>query len=192
MARLRTFIAVELPGAVRARCVELQEELAGSADAVKWVEEENLHVTLLFLGDVGDRDVIDVCRAAAKACASRAPFPLVVEGTGAFPNARRPRTIWAGITTGAAELVALHDALEGPLLALGCYRREERRYSPHVTLGRVKGDRPDDRLAAALEAQSDWHGGEGEVAEVLVMSSQLTPQGPVYSVMSRAPLGVPG
>src|SRR5262245_51286773 len=189
MARLRTFLAVELPAGVRARCVELQEELAGPAGGVKWVEKENLHVTLLFLGDVSDRDVIDVCRAAAKACAGVAPFPVVVEGVGAFPNARRPRTIWAGITTGAEELVALHDALGAPLLALGCYRREERRYTPHVTLGRVKGDRPDDRLTAALEAQAEWRGGEGEVSEVLVMSSQLTPQGPVYSVMSRARLG---
>src|SRR5262245_13821417 len=189
MARLRTFLAVELPDAVRARCVDLQEALAPARGEVKWVEEENLHITLLFLGDVDDRDLVGVCRAATKACAALAPFPTAVEGVGAFPNARRPRTIWAGITDGAEELVELHDALEGPLLALGCYRREERRYTPHVTLGRVKGDASGGGLTAALQAQADWHGGEGEVTAVRVMSSQLTPQGPIYSVMSTARLG---
>jgi RNA 2',3'-cyclic 3'-phosphodiesterase len=87
------------------------------------------------------------------------------------------------------ELVALHDALEPPLLDLGCYRREERQYTPHITLGRVKSDRPDDRLALALAKQAGWRGGNMDVREVLVMSSELRPQGPEYTVLSRGKLG---
>jgi len=75
---------------------------------------------------------------------------------------------------------------EPPLLDLGCYRREERHYTPHITLGRVKSDRPADRLALALAKQAAWKGGETTVREVLVMSSELRPQGPVYTVLSRA------
>jgi 2'-5' RNA ligase len=190
MARLRTFIAVDLGKAVRDRCVALQEALArASAGAdVKWVEQENLHVTLLFLGEVDDRAVPALCQAVTGACAGRDGFALSVEGVGCFPNPRRPRTLWAGIGEGAAELVALHDALEPPLLALGCYRREERQYTPHVTLGRVRGDGGADRLAAELTRQAKWPGGATDVREVRVLSSELLPQGPVYTVLSRAPL----
>jgi 2'-5' RNA ligase len=189
MARLRTFIAVDLGKAIRDRCVALQESLARSGAECKWVEPENLHVTLLFLGEVVDRDVPALCEAVAEVCAKQAPFGASVESAGCFPNARRPRVVWVGVGAGAAELVALHDALEPPLLALGCYRREERQYTPHVTLGRVKGERsPADQLATALAKQAKWQGGTTEVRELLVLSSELTPQGPVYTVLSRAKL----
>jgi 2'-5' RNA ligase len=188
MARLRTFIAVDLGKSIRDRLVSLQERLAQSGAPVKWVEVENLHVTLLFLGEVEDRDVPAVCRAAADVCREHTPFPLTVEAAGSFPNARRPRVLWAGIGEGTQELCALHDALETPLLELGCYRREERRYTPHITLGRVKSDRPTEKLAAALAKQAGWRGGEIAVQEIQVMSSELKPQGPVYAVLSRARL----
>jgi 2'-5' RNA ligase len=188
MARLRTFIAVDLGKAIRDRCVALQENLARSGAEVKWVEPENLHVTLLFLGEVNDREVPAMCTAVAEVCTQHAPFPMTVETVGCFPNPRRPRVVWVGTGEGAAELTALHDALEGLLLALGCYRREERQYTPHVTLGRVKSDHPTDKLAAGLAKYAKWQGGQIAVREILVLSSELTPQGPVYTVLSRAKL----
>jgi 2'-5' RNA ligase len=189
MARLRTFLAVDLGKAIRDRCVALQETLLRGGADVKWVEPDNLHVTLLFLGEVEDRDVAALCRAVADVCGRYAPFRASIEAVGCFPNPRRPRVVWVGVGEGAAELVALHDDLEGPLMDLGCYRREERRYTPHVTLGRVRGDRPAAGLAAALARQANWQGGVTEVREVRVLSSELTPQGPVYTLLSRAPLG---
>jgi 2'-5' RNA ligase len=189
MARHRTFIAVGVDKAVRDKALALQQALARSGAEVKWVEPENMHVTLLFLGEVDERDLPDVCRVVADAAARHAPFPMAVGGAGAFPNARRPRTLWVGVGEGARELAALHDDLEGPLLDLGCYRREERQYTPHLTLGRVKGDHPGgDQLAAALAKHAAWQCGEVPVREVLVMSSELHPEGPVYTVMSRAKL----
>jgi 2'-5' RNA ligase len=68
------------------------------------------------------------------------------------------------------------------------FRREERKYSPHITLGRVKSDRPTESLASALTQQAGWEGGEIQVEELLVMSSKLTPQGPEYTVLSRGKL----
>lgn len=192
MKRLRTFIALELPKHVRDKAVVLQESLARAGGEVKWVEPENLHVTLLFLGEVGDRDVPAVCRAVADGCAARGPFAIAVEKVGCFPSARRPRVVWVGVGEGAGEVVALHDALEEVLLELGCYRREARQYTPHVTLGRVKREEgPADALGSALARKADWQGGAVDVREVLVMSSELTPQGPVYAVLSRAKLGGP-
>lgn len=191
MARLRTFIAVEVGKILRERCVALQETLARAGADVKWVEEPNLHVTLLFLGEVEDRDVAALCRAVANICAEREVFPLSLETVGCFPNARRPRVVWAGVGVGSVELIALHDALEPPLLELGCYRREERAYTPHLTLGRVKSDRSPTALTAALSKQANWRGGETQVREIQVLSSELKPQGPVYTVLSRAKLRGP-
>src|SRR5262245_58439263 len=192
MARLRTFIAVDLEPAVHSRVVSLRETLARTGADVKWVEPDNLHVTLLFLGEVEDRAVNEVCQAVTGCCAERTGFPMTVGKVGAFPNLRRPRTLWVGVGEGTQEMVALHDALEKVLLKLGCYRREERAYTPHITLGRIRSDRVDDRLVQALTKQADWDGGQMWVREVRVMNSQLTPKGPVYSVMSRAKLGGEG
>jgi 2'-5' RNA ligase len=189
MARIRTFIAVGLDKSVRDRVLALQEALAGSDADVKWVEPANLHVTLLFLGEVDDRDLVSVCRVVAECSGRLLPFTMNVQGAGCFPNRRRPRTLWVGIGAGTQELVVLHDALEPPLLALGCYRREERQYTPHVTLGRMKGEQPGDDLAGALAKHAGWRCGEMPVREVLVMSSELAPQGPVYTVMGRGKLG---
>jgi 2'-5' RNA ligase len=191
MARIRTFIAVGIDKTIRDHAVTLQETLGRSGADVKWVEPENLHVTLLFLGEVDDRELPAVCRVVADVAAGLAPFEMSVEGAGAFPNARRPKTLWVGVGEGLEELVTLHDALEPPLLDLGCYRREERQYTPHLTLGRVKGEAGTDQLATALARRTDWQGGRVRVREVLVMSSDFSvrPEGPTYTVLGRGKLG---
>jgi 2'-5' RNA ligase len=191
MARIRTFLAIDLGKAIRDRCVALQEVLANSGAEVKWVEPENIHVTLLFLGEVNERDIHDICLACTDCCKEADAFRMNVERVGCFPNPRRPRVVWAGVGEGTQELVRLHDALERPLLELGCYRREDRPYTPHITLGRVKADQPGDCLATAIIRQADWQGGSIDVREVHVLSSQLTPSGPVYAVLSRAKLRQP-
>jgi RNA 2',3'-cyclic 3'-phosphodiesterase len=146
-------------------------------------------VTLLFLGEVDEREVLSVCRVVSEQTEKQPAFTMSIEKVGCFPNPRRPRILWIGVGAGAQELCALHDGLEPALQELGCYRREERKYSPHITLGRVRGERPPDRLAPALARQAAWRGGEIEVREVLVMSSELTPKGPIYTILSRAKLG---
>jgi 2'-5' RNA ligase len=189
MSRIRTFIGVDVGKAIRGRIVALQENLARAGSDVKWVEPDNLHVTLLFLGEVDEREITAVCRAIAAAAAKQPPFTMSVEKAGCFPTPRRPRVIWVGVGEGSEALGALHAALEPPLMELGCYRREERRYTPHITMGRVKTDRSSETLPAALTKQESWIGGAIEVKEVLVMSSELTSKGPVYAVLSRCPLG---
>jgi 2'-5' RNA ligase len=188
MARLRTFVAVDPGKAIRQQMIALQEALARTGAEVKWVEPDNLHLTLLFLGEVDDREVPRVCRIVQEGCARQPPFPLSIEGVGCFPNPRRPRIVWVGVGEGTQPLVFLHDALEIPLQELG-YRREERRYTPHLTLGRVKGERDTQGLAQTLARRVDWKGGETVAREVLVMSSELRPAGPSYTVLSRCRLG---
>jgi len=188
MARLRTFIGIDPGKAIRDRLVALQDTLARAGVEVKWVEPENLHVTLLFLGEVNDVDVPAVCQAVADGVKDHAAFSMAIETTGCFPNPRRPRILWAGVGQGTKEVCAVHDAIERRLLELGCYRREERKFTPHITLGRIRGERPADKLAAALAKQAAWKGGETTIREIQVLSSELTSEGPVYTVLSRAKL----
>jgi 2'-5' RNA ligase len=188
MARVRTFLGIDLGAKTRDQLVSLQQDLATVASDVKWVESENLHLTLLFLGEVEQREVLDICRATQKAIEELQAFSMSVEGAGCFPNPRRPRTLWMGIGAGSEQVCAVHDAIEAPLLDMGSYRRETRAYVPHVTLGRVRGDRPNDELAKALVNHKTWSAGEVAVGEVQVMSSELTPEGPIYTILGRAKL----
>ena len=189
MARLRTFIALDLGKAIRDRLVSLQENLGKITTGVKWVEPQNLHITLLFLGEVEDREIPALCRAVEEVTHAFQAFALTVEGTGCFPNPRRPHTLWVGVGSGVQEAVALHDALEPPLLALGCYRREDRKYTPHVTLGRIRSHEAPAGFAQALAKYQAWKAGDTSARELHVMSSELTSDGPVYTVLSRAKLG---
>lgn len=189
MARIRTFLAIDVGAAIRDQLIALQEDLATIAAEVKWVEPENLHLTLLFLGEVPQRETIDICRAAQKAVRAMPAFEMSIEGVGCFPNPRRPRTLWVGVGRGADEVCAVHDAIEAPLLDLGNYRRETRAYTPHVTLGRVKSEEEtNEALAKAITQHQKWSAGELIVNEVCVMRSELASDGPTYTVMGRAKL----
>ena len=188
MPRVRTFIAIDPGEGVRERLVALQESLRRSVAEVKWVEPDNLHVTLLFLGEVDQRALMPVCRAVEETAQRHAAFEMSVVGTGCFPNARRPRVVWIGVGQGGRETCALHDALEEPLSQLGCYRREERAFAPHITLGRIRGTIAGDRLVEALAKKQTYLAGEATIGEVLIMSSELSSRGPRYTVMSRARL----
>jgi 2'-5' RNA ligase len=188
MARTRTFIGIDIGDGIRAAAVALQKDLGRCGAEVKWVTPESMHVTLLFLGEVDDRALHAVCKVVSESAASEPPFALRVSGVGAFPTPRRPKVLWAGITDGAQSLQRLNAALEEKMLDLGCYRKEERGYTPHLTLGRVKGDADGFALTAELPKRLAWDGGRAAVDEVLVYSSEMDRDGPVYRVIGRAPL----
>jgi 2'-5' RNA ligase len=191
MPRTRTFIAIDVSSDIRAAAVALQQSLAKSAVDVNWAAAESMHVTLLFLGEVDDRELHAVCRAVKDVAATELAFPLRVSGVGAFPTLRRPKILWAGITEGAVQLKRLYDKLEGKLFELGCYRKEERGYTPHLTLGRVKGDAESFALARDLPKHRDWEGGRTMVDEIHVFSSVREREGPVYTVIGRGELAGP-
>ena len=190
MARIRTFIAVDVGEAIRAEGAALQQQLGRAlGDGIKWTGTESMHITLLFLGEVDDLEVLRVCRAVAEAVKDVDPFRLEVKGVGAFPTLRRPKIVWGAVTDGVEALKHLHDLIETPLLEMGTYRSEERAYTPHLTLGRIAHEDRAGNWSGALGKLSGWHAGETQVREVLVMRSEPSREGPVYSVLSRAKLG---
>lgn len=193
MARIRTFIGVNIGEQIRANAVALQQRLTRVDPGVRWATPESMHVTLLFLGEVDEREIVPVCRAVESVAGREPPFTLRVSGVGAFPTPRRPKIVWAGITDGATELQRLYELLEEKLLDMGCYRKEERGYTPHLTLGRVKAEHGGHVLAAELPKLLAWDGGRTTVSEVRVFSSELRREGPEYTVLGRGALkGKPG
>jgi 2'-5' RNA ligase len=193
MPRTRTFIGIDIGEGIRDKAVALQESLARTGAEVKWASADSLHITLLFLGEVDDRELHAICRAVKQVTAHEPPFTLHMSGVGAFPNLRHPKILWAGITDGADALRRLYDDLETKMLDLGGYRKEERGYTPHLTLGRVKAERDSITLAPELaKRQTSWDGGKTTVDEVLVFSSVLERDGPVYTILGRGELtGLP-
>ncbi len=184
MSRVRTFIAVDIGDALRQRTALLQQKLARLSADVKWVEESNMHITLLFLGEVNELDLVPICRILKEQTKGFPAFTLEIGGLGAFPTPRRPKILWTGVKEGADELKRLHQVLEQPLLELGCYRREDRAYSPHLTLGRLTEE--DEAWGPIIAKHADWDGGSVQIDKILVMSSELRRSGPVYTVVANA------
>ena len=172
---------------VRSRAGQLTARLQGTDAKVTWVKPPTMHLTLKFLGEVDLKEIPAVCDAVSRAVADIAPFELDARGAGAFPSVARPRTIWLGIGRGEDELVVLHDAVEQALGSLG-FRRENRRFRPHLTIGRVRGDRDVRALGQLVAQHAEFVGGVASVDEVIVFSSELEADGPVHEPLSVAPL----
>jgi 2'-5' RNA ligase len=188
MARIRTFIAVEISREIRLNCELLQRQLADANLPAKWTTAADLHVTLHFLGEIHERETAGVCNVLTRVAKKHHAFPLTVGGLGAFPNVRRPKTLWAGLSAGIEELTAIHEALRDPLGDLGVYRHEDRRYTPHLTLGRVKADEESDAAAIEIAKYRDWVGGTTMVEEILLFRSDNSKTGPEYSLLGRGVL----
>ncbi|HVX13902.1 MAG TPA: RNA 2',3'-cyclic phosphodiesterase [Pirellulales bacterium] len=184
---LRTFIAVEVSSEVRGRARQLIGRLQETGAKVTWVKPEALHLTLKFLGDVDLIDVPSVCQAVQEAVADLPPFEFQVHGAGAFPSVARPRTIWLGVGAGDEELVGLHGAVERAVSGLG-FRHENRRFRPHLTLGRVRGDRELGELGRLITANAEFTGGVTSIDDVVVFSSELESDGPIHEPLAIAPL----
>ena len=134
--KIRTFVAVPASPEICRGALKLMGALRTAAGDVKWVEAENLHWTLQFLGEVDELETPAVCDAVAAAAGDLEPFELAARGAGAFPSSDRPRTLWLGAGSGFNEMVALQKAVQRKLGKLG-FRGEARRYVPHLTLGRA-------------------------------------------------------
>jgi len=183
---LRTFIAIDIPEPQKERIASLQDRLRRLGGRIGWTRPEGIHLTLKFLGDVEEERVPLVAEAVARAASSTAPFEIEIAGAGAFPNLRRPRVLWVGITEPTGRLKGLARAIEQELVPLG-FPPEGRDFSPHLTLGRVKDPRDVEPVVRALQ-QANFAGGTFVAREVRVMKSDLKPTGAEYTALHRIPL----
>jgi 2'-5' RNA ligase len=191
VAARRLFVALEPPEPVRRRLAVLADELrrgAGRAgDDVRWVPPENVHLTLQFLGAVPEERVAAVEAALRDAAAGARPLSLSLHGAGGFPNARRPRILWAGLEGDVAPLADLVRELGLRLGRLG-FPPEERPFSPHLTLGRARDGHGAPGLAGALARAARIEPTPWRATELVLFESHLSPKGPRYEAVARAPL----
>ena len=186
---MRCFVALALPPAVRKLLVQVQEALRRADAHVKWVEEENLHLSLKFLGDL-DGDAVARLKGILSVEALRWPrMALTYEGVGTFPDRGVPRVVWAGCTGDLETLAGLAGAIERSAEQVGV-PRERHPFVAHLTLGRVKSDRNAKRLLSAIENQRRVPLGTDDAREFVLYQSTLTDKGPLYEALATFPLKI--
>ncbi len=183
--QVRTFIAVELEQPQRAALGKVQETLKRERAGryVRWVAPEGIHLTLKFLGGVDASRMAELQAALTDACRGIPPFELKISGIGAFPNTRRPRVVWVGLEGDTAIAAQLAGRIEAECSKLA-FPREERPFSPHLTIGRIKRDASpsDQQFVGEMVAQAQvGELGEIKARQVSIMKSDLRPTGSIYT-----------
>ncbi|NLG72551.1 MAG: RNA 2',3'-cyclic phosphodiesterase [Chloroflexi bacterium] len=187
MGVIRAFIAISISPEILHRLQGVTQQLKDRLEdvPVRWVPVENMHLTLKFLGDVSEANVERIKEILEKVGRNCSPFEISVGELGAFPSLRRPRVIWAGVKA-PPELKALQRSIDTETARLG-YAREEREFSPHLTLGRAsRNATPADshRIGEVLASVKVGFLGVTRVDAVNLYRSDLRPQGSVYTCLA--------
>jgi RNA 2',3'-cyclic 3'-phosphodiesterase len=186
MDDIRSFIAIEIPLSLKSRMEEVQRNLRHTDADVKWVRPEAIHLTLKFLGSIRQEDVERISHALAPVVAQVESFEVRVQGMGCFPNPRNPRVVWLGVDRGKEALASLQRAIEQKMAELS-FPPEDRPFSPHLTMGRVRSPRGRVGLSQALEKHQGVEIGTFRAQGVILFRSELRPSGAVYTKLSEFP-----
>ena len=187
---IRSFIAIELPDDLRKKIGELEAKLTSrNQNYVRWVKPESIHLTLNFLGDVQAEKVPEIVKAMEVAAEGIPPFVLRVQDTGVFPNVRRARVAWVGLSGDVDKLVRLQKNLEIILEPLG-FTPEGRDFTPHLTLARINDAASQDERQkfGELVLGTKFEGGVINVDGVSLMRSQLERTGAIYTQLALVKL----
>lgn len=178
---IRAFIAIDIddPNVLK-NIVSLRDALVATGADLKPVEEENLHITIRFLGNIPITMVDDIYNIM-KGIKFK-PFKIHVKGIGCFPNIFRPRVIWVGVEEGYEELKRIHDEIEKGLKALG-FKPEREEFVAHITVARVRSGRKREALIKIIENFKEFDAGEMVVQCIRLKQSILTPKGPIYKTL---------
>lgn len=194
MSLLRAFIAIELPAhvcdAIQKQTARLRQSLGD--DLIRWVPTRNMHLTLKFLGDTSTSYLDFLKQLLAREADSHPQFDLQLGGLGSFPTRRNPRLLWIGIHA-PADLASLQRNIEMGASRLG-YEQEERPFSPHLTIGRVRQNTSpldSQKVRAALETIQLGNIPIARVDSIHLFKSDLQPGGSIYTKLFSAPLSKP-
>ncbi len=178
---MRAFIAIDVSDEVRENLLRAQERFGKSAK-IKFVERENFHVTLKFLGEIDEATAEEVKKALAEIARKHRKHKVRVKGIGVFPSPSYVRVIWAGIENDEG-IRAIANDVEREMRRLGF--KKDKDFVAHITIGRVKFVRDKIELARALRDLANEDFGEFEVEAIELKKSTLTPKGPIYETVAR-------
>ena len=182
--KIRTFIAIELSEEIHKELGTLIEQLRPIPGKINWVEPENVHLTLKFLGDITPEQIEQIKTVMNKAKPDFAPFVLSLAALGAFPKLNYPRVIWVGIKKGSAESIKLANIFEEALAKIG-FPKEKRAFHPHLTLGRIKLIEDRQAYRKIMEKIPQVPSVETQVEEITLFQSRLTPKGSIYTAIHK-------
>ena len=188
MEKIRSFIAVNLNPEIKEYLTSLQAILYIPETKIKWVEKNNLHLTMKFLGYISSEQM-ELIKLILKEITSRySPFIIKLSSNmGIFPTYQMPRIIWVGIKEGISELKGLYNYLEDNLFNKG-FPREDKDFSGHITIGRVKFIKDKTNFIQIVKRISVNNLLSQEVGSIDLMESKLTPNGPIYNIITKFPL----
>jgi 2'-5' RNA ligase len=178
---VRSFVAVDLDDPeIKNRITKAQQDIEHTGASLKIVHPDLMHLTLRFLGEIPEGTVQKVIGAMDELRFS--PFEIEFYGVGVFPNIRRISVVWIGITKGQERLSEIFEQLEPKLRRIGL-QPDNRGFSPHLTIARVRSGLNKEALAKSVENMRDIEFGKMQVKTVLLKKSTLTPRGPIYSAL---------
>jgi 2'-5' RNA ligase len=181
---MRLFIAIELPEEIKRGLAEVQQRLRDGGARASWTRPEGIHLTLKFLGEVEAGKTSTIMQALETAVPGTGLLRLSVEGVSAFPNRKAPRVIWTGVAGDVERLSVLHGAIEDAMEGWG-FERENRTFSPHLTLARVKFPKPRENWQQLIERIGAAKIGSFETDHINLMQSELHREGAVYTALGR-------
>lgn len=186
MDKVRTFICIELPQEIQDDIAALQHAVKPMGRGVRWVPPRSIHLTFKFLGDVEQDQLGEIETAVKEACNHISPFALQVDKTGAFPTFKRPRIYWIGFRSVPDRMLRLQSAIENELCKIG-FAKEKRKFTPHLTIGRVKYGDGVREISHYLQNNS-FESVSFDVESVTIMKSELSSAGAKYTPLAKIQL----
>jgi 2'-5' RNA ligase len=185
---IRSFLAFELPADIKRIVLKVYDEMRRFPLDIRWVKVDNIHLTLIFMGNIRADHVQGIGEAAEKVCQRFGPFNVFLKNAGIFGSKRSPRVFWLGLDGDIARMAHFRDSLHKHLKAFGI-KEEDRRFSPHLTLGRFrKGTRLQAGLDELLSRFQDLMSPTCAFTELILFKSDLKPGGAVYTRLNAWPL----
>ena len=176
---IRTFLAFDIEDqTILRRIMQAQKMLVSTGADLKLVNPQNIHLTIRFLGEIPLTMIDQIYEEMKKLVFS--PFQIELKGIGAFPKPAYPRVVWAGIRNGVKELKNVFEQLEPRLRGLG-FQPDNKGFSPHLTIARVRSGRNKAKLAELINDLMDYDFGTVKSGHLKLIKSDLTPKGPIYT-----------
>jgi 2'-5' RNA ligase len=186
--RIRSFLAFELPLEIKDVVTRISDELRHSALNANWLKSENIHLTVVFMGNIEKEDIQAIGEEVRSICLTQGAFNLSLKGIGCFPNMLKPRVIWLGLGGDLERMSPFRDALQERLIPFGI-KEEKRRFKPHLTLGRFrKPKRMDSEGLELLSRYANLTSPVCSLKELVLFRSDLKPGGAHYTKLDAWPL----